>query len=76
MESITERVASSKTFLRERLDTLHRRLQYEPWYIKLSTLDRRLLAFILLAPLLLLLIIIVAVSTNTSSKNISTSLRY
>ena len=66
MERITERVVSSKTFLRGRLDTLHGRFQYEPWYIKLSTLDRRLLAVILLAPVLLLLLIIVVVSTNSS----------
>ena len=65
MENITERVASSKTFLRERLDVAYRRLQYEPWYIKLSTLDRKLLVFILLAPIVLLIIIIVAVHSSS-----------
>ena len=65
MERITERVASSKTFLRGRLDTLHGRFQYEPWYIKLSTLDRKLLVFILLAPIVLLIIIIVAVHSSS-----------
>ena len=70
MEMITERVATSQTFLRQRLDTLHRSLQYNPWFIKLSTLDRRLLIFMLIAPILvLLLIIILATSTSSSSKS-------
>ena len=74
MEMITERVATSQTFLRQRLDTVHRSLQYNPWFIKLSTLDRRLLIFILIAPiLLLLLIIILATSTATSSKHLPPS---
>ena len=68
MENITESVASSKTYLRQRLDFLHQSVQYEPWFIKLSTLDRRLLLLILLAPVLLIIILIVLVST--SSKNL------
>ena len=70
MENMTERVANGETFLRQRLDSLHRSVQYEPWFIKLSTLDRRLLLLILLAPVLLLIILIVAVST-TSKKSLS-----
>ena len=70
MEMITERVATGQTFLRQRLDSLHRSLQYNPWFIKLSTLDRRLLIFILIAPILvLLLIIVLATSTSSSSKS-------
>jgi len=64
---MTERVANGETFLRQRLDSLHRSVQYEPWFIKLSTLDRRLLLLILLAPVLLLIILIVAVSTTKGS---------
>lgn len=67
---ITERVATSQTFLRQRLDTLHRSLQYNPWFIKLSTLDRRLLIFMLIAPILVLLLIII-LATSTSSSKIS-----
>ena len=69
MEMVIEGVATSQTFLRERLDSVYRSLQYKPWFIKLSTLDRRLLLFILLAPILLLLIIIIlAASTSKSGK--------
>ena len=68
---IIEGVATGQTFLRERLDSVYRSLQYKPWFIKLSTLDRRLVWFILIAPILLLfVIIVVATSTATSSKNL------
>ena len=69
MEMITERVATSQTFLRQRLDSVYRSVQYKPWFIRLSTLDRRLLIFLLLAPILLLLVIIIlAAATASSSK--------
>lgn len=51
--------------VRARLESWRRSVQYEPWYLKVSTLDRRLLwaAFISVF-LLLLLIILVTVATG------------
>ena len=53
--------------VRARLESWRRSVQYEPWYLKVSTLDRRLLwaAFISVF-LLLLLIILVTVATGSA----------
>ena len=52
--------ASWLASLRARAVSLERSLQYTPCYIRLSTLDRRLQASLLLLPLLLVLVVVVA----------------
>jgi len=65
--SLTEEVggggAGGLARLRARLDSLYRAVQYEPWFVKVSLLDRRLLVALLLCPLLLLLIILSLAAT-------------
>ena len=57
----SETLASKKSALRERIDSLHRSVQYEPWFIKVSTLDRRLLLAIALLPVLLFGVVLVLI---------------
>jgi len=54
-------------YLKSKVDDFHKSVQYKPWYIKLSLLDRRLLAVLFTLPFLLLLIIILAVTLTRGS---------
>jgi len=66
-QTLTETLASKRSALRERIDTLHRSVQYEPWFIKVSTLDRRLLLAIALLPIVLFILIIVLIVVAATS---------
>eukprot|EP00092_Neocalanus_flemingeri_P024752 GFUD01026841.1.p1 GENE.GFUD01026841.1~~GFUD01026841.1.p1 ORF type:complete len:501 (+),score=103.73 GFUD01026841.1:277-1779(+) len=66
-QTLTETLASKRSALRERLDTIHRRVQYEPWFIKVSTLDRRLLLAIGCIPVLFLILIIALIGVAAGS---------
>ena len=62
-------MASKRSALRERIDTIHRRVQYEPWFIKVSTLDRRILLAIGCVPVVVFILIIAGiVAAATSGK--------
>ena len=50
--------------IRGYIDNWHRSVQYEPWFIKLSTIDRRILWTIFISIFLLLFIIIIAAATS------------
>ena len=52
--------------IRGYFDKWHRSVQYEPWFIKLSTIDRRILWTIFISMFLLLLIIIIAAVSSGS----------
>ena len=52
--------------IRGYFDNWHRSVQYEPWFIKLSTIDRRILWTIFISIFLLLLIIIIAAVSSGS----------
>ena len=53
--------------IRGYIDNWHRSVQYEPWFIKLSTIDRRILWTIFVSMFLLLFIIIIAAATSGTS---------
>jgi len=65
-QTLTETLSSKKSALRERIDNFHRSVQYEPWFIKVSTLDRRLLLAIALLPVLLLVLVVVLIVVGAS----------
>jgi len=66
-QTLTESLAGKRSALRERIDSLHRSVQYEPWFIKVSTLDRRLLVAIGCAPLILLVLFIALIVLAATS---------
>jgi len=66
-QTLTETLASKRSALRERIDSLHRSVQYEPWFIKVSTLDRRLLLAIALLPVVLFILIIILIVVGATS---------
>ena len=61
MESNGSRPGS---FISDQLESWHRKVQYEPWFIKLSTIDRRI--FLGLGILIFVIIVIIAIASTTS----------
>jgi len=76
-QTLTETLASKRSAIRERIDSLHRSVQYEPWFIKVSTLDRRILLAIGCAPvvlfILILALIVVAATSGVDCQEMSTA---
>jgi len=66
-QTLTETLASKRSALRERIDTIHRRVQYEPWFIKVSTLDRRILLAIGCVPVVVFILIIAGIVAAATS---------
>ncbi|XP_023333458.1 uncharacterized protein LOC111705214 [Eurytemora carolleeae] len=62
--------------LRNRILEAKRWAQYQPWYIRISMLDRRIQYLFLIVPLVLILIIILAVSIKGVEECISSSVNY
>lgn len=66
-QSLTETLATKQSALRERLTGLYQQYQYEPWVIRVTTLDRRLLLALLCLPVLLIILLIVLIVALTIS---------
>ena len=55
---------SSPSFIREYIDSWYRSVQYEPWFINISTISRKIWMSIALSVLLTLIIVIIAASVT------------
>ena len=64
--NINDTRSTGSSSIRDRVDSWYRSVQYEPWFIKISTIDRRILLTLFVTVFLLLVIIIVAVSASGS----------
>ena len=68
--------AGGRTSIRSYIDNWHRSVQYEPWFIKLSTIDRRILWTIFISFFLILLIFIIAAASSGIIGFINFALNY
>jgi len=62
--------------LKERLFSVYQRYQYAPWMIKITTLDRRLVAAIAALPLLFILMVLILAITLSISETIPCGSEY
>ena len=62
----SEILASKKSAIQERLENLHRRVQYESWFIKISTVKRKLFLSLAVLVFIVVLVLIVVGATHGS----------
>ena len=59
-----QRPSRGSSFLSDTFDTWYRKVQYEPWFIKLSTINHKIL--LAAGILVILIIVIIAVASSSS----------
>ena len=67
--------SSSSSSIRDRIDSWYRSVQYEPWFIKVSTINPKIILTVTVSLILLLIIIIVASAAGPAGDSAESDVR-